>query len=49
MCESIVEGWYVLYIGPPRDVVHIHGLTLGKNLDLYVETPATCLPVPIMC
>ena len=44
MFESIVEGWYVSYIGPLRDVVHILILTLGKNMDLYVETPATCQP-----
>ena len=48
MCESIVEGWYVLYVGPPRDAVHIHMLTLGKILDLYVETPATGQPEPIL-
>ena len=39
----------MLYIGPPRDVVHIHVLTIGKNMDMYVETPATCQPEPIMC
>ena len=32
-----------------RDVVHIHVLTLGKNMDVYVETPGTCQPEPIMC
>ena len=37
------------YIGPPCDVVHIHVLTVDKNMDLYVETPGTCQPEPIMC
>ena len=36
------------YIDPPRDVVHIYGLIVGKMLDLYVETPDTCLPEPIL-
>ena len=36
------------YIDPPRDVVHIYGLTVGKMLDLYVETPDTCQPYPIL-
>ena len=49
MCESIVEGCYVSYIGPSREVVHIHILTFGKILDLYVETPPTGQPEPIMC
>ena len=49
MCTSVIYGWYVSYIGPPRNVVHIHILTLGKNMDLYVEIPATCQPEPIMC
>ena len=35
------------YIDPPRDVVHIYGLIVGKMLDLYVETPDTCPPYPI--
>ena len=43
-----MEGWYVAYIGPPRDVVHRYGLTVGKMVDLYVETPGMCLPEPIL-
>ena len=46
--RSVMEGWYVAYIGPPRDVVHRYGLTVGKMVDLYVETPGTCLPEPIL-
>ena len=49
MCTSVIKGWYVSYIGPESDVVHIHVLTLGKNMDLYVETPGTCQPERIMC
>ena len=48
MFKSVIKGWYVPCLGPPRDVVHIHMLTVGKILDLYVETPATCLPEPIL-
>ena len=36
------------YIVPPRDVVHIDGLTVGKMLDLYLETPGTGIPEPIL-
>ena len=36
------------YIDLPGDVVHIYGLTLGKMLDLCVETPSTCPPEPIL-
>ena len=36
------------YIGPPRDVVHTYGLTVGKMVDVYMETPGTCLPEPIL-
>ena len=49
MCKSVIYGCYVSYIGPPRDFILIHVLTLGKIMDLYVETPGTCLPEPIMC
>jgi hypothetical protein len=36
------------YIGPGHIILHTHALlTLGKILDLYVETPATGLPEPI--
>ena len=36
------------YIAPPGDVVNIDGLTVGKMLDLYVETRGTKLPEPIL-
>ena len=36
------------YIDPARDVVDIYGLTLGKMLDLCVETPDTCPPYPVL-
>ena len=36
----------MLYIGPPRDVVHIHIPTLGKILDLYGESYRGRSPSP---
>ena len=38
----------MVYLGPARDAVHMHGLTLSKILELYVETPATGQPEPIL-
>ena len=48
MCISVMEGWYMQYLGPGCGPLHRHVLTLGKILDLYVETPATGQPEPIL-
>ena len=36
------------YIDPSCDVVHIYGLTVGRMLDQYMETPDMCLSESIL-